>query len=156
MIDWTPHKYQMNAMQDMLAKSGYGLFAEPGLGKTSTTLAAYSVLAENKAARGLLVVAPLRPCYRVWPTEIAKWTDFAGLTCTILHGTKKLERLLGEKKDVYVINYEGLAWLEEQLGKMKQWPFDVLCLDESTKIKNTQTQRYKIVKKLRDRFNRVW
>ena len=154
-IDWTPHAYQMRGIEEMLAKPGYGLFAEPGLGKTSTALAAFSVLTENKAARGLLVVAPLRPCYRVWPSEIAKWTDFAGMSCVVLHGPKKAQRLR-TKADVYVINYEGLAWLQQELAGMKEWPFDVLCLDESTKIKNTKTQRYKIVKALRDRFSRVW
>jgi SNF2 family DNA or RNA helicase len=154
-IDWTPHPYQMRAIGDMLSKPGYGLFAEPGLGKTSTTLASFSVLKENGAAKAMLVVAPLRPMSIVWPGEIAKWTDFAGLKHVILHGPKKAERL-NEKADVYVINYEGLAWLEQELASRKQMPFDVLCLDESTKIKNTQTQRYKIMKRLRDRFSRVW
>jgi SNF2 family DNA or RNA helicase len=154
-IDWTPHPYQMRAIGDMLAKPGYGLFAEPGLGKTSTTLAAFSVLKENNAARAMLVVAPLRPMSIVWPGEIAKWTDFAGLKHVVLHGPKKAERL-NEKADVYVINYEGLAWLESELATRKQMPFDVLCLDESTKIKNTQTLRYKTLKRLRDRFSRVW
>lgn len=154
-IDWTPHPYQMRAIGDMLAKPGYGLFAEPGLGKTSTTLAAYSVLKENNAAKAMLVVAPLRPMSIVWPGEIAKWTDFAGLKHVVLHGPKKAERLK-EKADVYVINYEGLAWLEQELATRKDMPFDVLVLDESTKIKNTQTQRYKIMKRLRDRFSRVW
>lgn len=155
MQPWTPHEYQMKAITDMLSKSGYGLFAEPGLGKTSTTLAAFSVLRENGAAKGLLVVAPLRPCSLVWPVEIQKWSDFADLKCVVLHGPKKAD-LLRTKADVYVINYEGLAWLEGQLGKMKEWPFDVLCLDESTKVKNTQTVRFKTMKRLRDRFSRVW
>jgi SNF2 family DNA or RNA helicase len=154
-INWTPHDYQLRAITEMVSKPGYGMFAEPGLGKTSTTLAAFSVLKDNGAAKGLLVVAPLRPCYRVWPSEIAKWADFSGMTCAILHGKNKAEALRS-KADVYVINYDGLAWLEKQLAGMKEWPFDVLCLDESTKVKNTQTLRFKTMKRLRDRFSRVW
>ena len=153
---WTPHEYQMTALKGMVSLPGFGMFAEPGLGKTSTTLAAYSVLKDNGAAKGMLVVAPLRPCYKVWPTEIAKWADFQGLTYTILHGSKKDERLNGPQVDLYIINYEGLKWLEAAIAKKKVLPFDVLCLDESTKIKNTQTVRFKTMKKLRDRFNRVW
>lgn len=156
MTPWTPHDYQMRALTSMVSLPGFGLFAHPGLGKTSTALAAYSVLKENGAARGMLVVAPLRPCYKVWPSEIAKWADFRGLSCTVLHGSKKEDRLKGPQCDVYVINYEGLAWLEGQLGKMKDWPFDVLCLDESTKIKNTQTVRFKTMKRLRNRFSHIW
>jgi SNF2 family DNA or RNA helicase len=159
MTPWTPHPYQLRALTEMVSKPGFGMFAEPGLGKTSTTLAAFSVLRENNAARGLLVVAPLRPCYRVWPTEVQKWTDFAHLRVAVLHGPKK-DVLLRREADVYVINYEGLAWLSAQLAKLtargEPWPFDVLCLDESTKVKNTQTQRYKTLKALRDRFSRVW
>lgn len=158
MQPWTPHEYQMHGIQRMVALPGYGLFAEPGLGKTSTTLAAFSVLKENNAAKGMLVVAPLRPCYRVWPSEIAKWEDFAHLSCVVLHGPKKDELLAGPKKDVYLVNYEGLAWLAVKLARIpkKDWPFDVLCLDESTKVKNTQTVRYKTLKALRDNFSRVW
>lgn len=156
MTAWTPHEYQMRALTSMVSLPGFGMFAEPGLGKTSTTLAAFSVLKDNGAARGLLVVAPLRPCYKVWPSEIAKWADFRGLSCVILHGPKKEQSLKGGKHDIYIINYEGLAWLEKQLSGMKKWPFDVLVLDESTKIKNTQTVRFKTMKRLRDRFSRVW
>lgn len=154
MTNWTPHEYQMTALQGMVSQPGFGMFAEPGLGKTSTTLAAFSVLKDNGAAKAMLVVAPLRPCYKVWPAEVAKWADFAGLSYTILHGDKKLDRLNGPQKDLYIINYEGLQWLEKNLGK--SMPFDVLCLDESTKIKNTQTVRFKVMKRLRDRFSRVW
>ena len=156
MTAWTPHEYQIKALQSMVSLPGFGMFAEPGLGKTSTTLGAFTVLKENGAARAMLVVAPLRPCYKVWPTEIAKWADFKGLSWTILHGDEKADRLAGPQKDVYIINYEGLKWLEAACAKMKKLPFDVLCLDESTKIKNTQTQRFKICKRLRDRFSRVW
>jgi SNF2 family DNA or RNA helicase len=155
MTPWTPHDFQLRAITEMVSKAGYGLFAHPGLGKTSTTLAAFSVLKDNGAARGMLVVAPLRPTYKVWPSEIAKWSDFAGLRYEILHGPKKAEAL-ARPADVYLINYEGLAWLEKAVAGMKTLPFDVLCLDESTKIKNTQTVRFKTMKRLRDRFSRVW
>lgn len=156
-IDWVPHDYQLRAVKSMVSNDGFGLFAEPGLGKTSTTLAAFSVLRDAGKAKGMLVVAPLRPCYRVWPSEIAKWNDFADMKCVVLHGSKK-DALLDSKADVYVVNYEGLQWLGARLAKMpvKDWPFDVLCLDESTKIKNTKTMRFKIVKTLRDKFSRVW
>ncbi len=151
-----PHDYQINALCQMVSLPGYGLFAHPGLGKTATALAAFLALRDAGAAKAMLVVAPLRPCYKVWPSEMAKWSDFADMTVGILHGPKKDKVLTGPKKDVYVVNYDGLKWLEAALSKMKVFPFDVLCLDESTKIKNTQTARFKICKRLRDRFSRVW
>ena len=79
MTQWNPHAYQLAAMRDLVTKPAFGLFADPGLGKTSMTLGAFKALKGAGRARGLLVVAPLRPVYRVWPKEIEKWDDFAGL-----------------------------------------------------------------------------
>ena len=146
-IDWTPHEFQMNAMGEMLHNPGYGLFMEPGLGKTSTTLGAFSVLKAHGKTKGMLVVAPLRPTYKVWPAEVKEWKDFSDLSWTILHGPQKTARLhAANRVDLYFINYDGLKWLEQELATIKRadWPFDVLCLDESTKVKNTQTLRFKI------------
>jgi SNF2 family DNA or RNA helicase len=155
--NWTPHDYQLRSVEHMVSRPGAAMFADPGLGKTSTTLAAYSVLKDAGKTRGMLVVAPLRPCYKVWPAEIAKWADFHGLSWTILHGPQKDARLTAVNKvDIYIVNYDGLKWLSNALAKMKQWPFDVLCLDESTKIKHTATTRFKVLKAMRDRFSRVW
>ena len=154
-INWNPSPNQLKCIEGMVSQPAFGALAKPGFGKTSTTLAAFSVLKDNGAARGLLIVAPLRPVYNVWPAEISKWSDFEGLSVEILHGPKKAEAL-ARKADVYLINYDGLAWLESQVSKMKTLPFDVLVLDESTKIKNTNTARYKLLKSMRARFSRCW
>lgn len=156
---WTPSENQMRAIHGMVGNAAFGALAKPGFGKTSTTLAAFSVLKESGASRGLLIVAPLRPIYKVWPAEIAKWDDFKDLTVEILHGPKKGDALR-RKADVYCINYEGLQWLEAELAALKkakiEIPFDVLCLDESTKIKNTNSVRYKTLKGIRHLFSRCW
>lgn len=75
----------------------------------------------------MLVIAPLRPCYSVWPNEVLKWDDFSGLSVGILHGPKKL-KTLNEKHDVYVVNPEGLRWLFTTLRA--NMPFDMLVVDE--------------------------
>jgi SNF2 family DNA or RNA helicase len=154
MTPWTPHEYQIRAIQHLCANPGAAMFADPGLGKTSTTLGAFSVLKQHGLAKAMLVVAPLRPTHRVWPTEVQKWLDFSGLRVEVLHGAKKAEALAREA-DVYVINYDGLKWLAQQLDG-KPMPFDVLVLDESSKVKDTSTLRYKTLRSLRDRFARVW
>ena len=41
---WTPHKYQMKALKWQLQKACNALFLDPGLGKTSITLAAIKYL----------------------------------------------------------------------------------------------------------------
>jgi SNF2 family DNA or RNA helicase len=131
------------------------LFLDPGLGKTSITLAALDTLREQKLMRGALVIAPLRPCYLVWPEEIKKWADFNHLRTAILHGSRK-EEALRSRADLYLINPEGLRWLFQKVGTLRSdaWPFDVLVVDESTKFKHTNTQRFKELRAPLAKFRR--
>lgn len=106
-----------------------------------------------KMTKSLLVLAPLRVCYTSWPQEVAKWDDFKHLSVGILHGPKK-DKVLREKHDVYLVNYEGLEWLLGELSTFKKLPFDMLVVDESTKLKHTNTKRFKLIKPWLPRFTR--
>jgi len=150
---WKPHEYQITAIKMLLSQGSVGLFLDPGLGKTSTCLAAFKILKTKKYAAKMLIVAPLRPAYKVWPDEVTKWQDFTDLTFVILHGPKKAERLKADV-DIYIINPEGLSWLFDQKTVRPQ--FDVLCIDESSKFKNSQTQRFKLLKPFMPGFARRW
>lgn len=138
----------------MLERGAAGLFLDPGLGKTSITLAVSDILATKQLSKGVLVIAPLRPCYLTWPAEIRKWTDFNHIKYAILHGSKK-DDALRSRANVYLINPEGLRWLARAIGSNPDnWPFDVLVVDESTKFKHTGTQRFKELKYLLPKFRR--
>lgn len=141
------HWYQRISIAFLVVRYGAGLFLDPGLGKTLCFLLAFKILRKLGFVKKLLVVAPLRVAYNVWPQEIEDWN--LGLKCVVLHGSKKLERL-DEEADVYIINYDGLPWLAAQPG----WHFDMLVLDESSKVKNTATRRFKILKSLLHKFKR--
>ena len=114
--------------------------------KTSCTLAAFEVLRGMKMAKAMLVLAPLRVCYTSWPQEVRKWTDFEHLSLGVLHGKDKA-KVLSAKHDVYVLNYEGLPWLVEQLSKLDKMPFDMLIIDESTKMKKPGGVRFRLCAK---------
>lgn len=142
-MKWSPRPYQLDAAKHLLGNPGAALFLEPGLGKTSVTLACLKTLFKGKHAKRALIVAPLRVCYSVWPREAQKWDDFKGLDVAILHGPKKAEALASSAQ-ICVINPEGLPWLEKSGG----WKdFDVLVVDESTKFKNRDTLRFSILTK---------
>lgn len=160
-MKFTPRSYQLGAIKHLCApEAGRGLFLKPGLGKTSCTYAALTVLLSRGHAKGALIVAPLRPTYSVWPKEQTKWDEFRHLRVVNLHALDKVERARVVREggfDIYLINYEGLAgWLVEQLEAQKAWPFDVLVVDESTKLKNTQTARFKALRPILPRFARRW
>jgi len=165
---WTPHAYQRKAVKFLLEHGAAALFLDPGLGKTSVTIAASKILLKEGVMRGALIVAPLRPARTTWPKEVAKWADFEGLDLAVLHGNDK-ERLVREEHDFYVINYEGLAWLFNfvkvgkvpkpvltEAGKALLKNVDTLVWDELSKMKHPGTLRYKLVKPWLKKFSRRW
>lgn len=141
-MKWKPRPYQLEAAKHALGNPGCALFLEPGLGKTSVTLACLKTLLKGKHIKRALVIAPLRVCYSVWPKEVEKWDDFKGLKVAVLHGPKKADALNSDAQ-ICVINPEGLPWLVAQKAKLKG--FDALVIDESTKFKNRDTQRFQLV-----------
>ncbi len=169
-VPWRPHAYQKKAAKWLVSNGAAALFLDPGLGKTSITLAAFSVLKKQGLAKRALVIAPLRVCHSVWPNEVTKWSDFSGLRVVVLHGPEK-ERALAADADLYVINPEGLPWLLKPKAKTNSWGqttkeidvkgfkahgFDTLIVDELSKFKHTQTQRFKLLKPVLDTFQRRW
>lgn len=154
---WVPHNYQLSALNFIIKKPRSGLFLDPGLGKTSTSLSAIRILIKSGSIKGVLMIAPLRVCYSVWPNEIEKWINFNSLANTILHEDNK-DSLWGSKKDIYLINPEGLPWLFEELLKGlksgKDCPFDTLWIDESTKFKNSTSKRFELLCSMLPLFKR--
>lgn len=146
---WVPHFYQEDAIRFLLSQGGAGLFLQPGLGKSSVTLAAVKILLAKKLIRSALIIAPLRVCYTVWPREIEKWEEFNGLTYQILHGPKK-DLAAKQKADIYLLNPDGLEWFLKE----KRTNCDVLVCDESTIFKNSQSKRSKLLRASLNRFKR--
>lgn len=151
-MKYDPHPYQEEAIQFLIERGSSGLFLDPGLGKTSISLAALLILKKAGMIDSVLIIAPIRPMYLVWPKEIQKWEEFRHLKINILHGPDK-EKKLWELADIHIINPEGLSWLNSKVTR-KNFPWDMLIVDESTKFKHTNTQRFKILRPLLDYFIR--
>ncbi len=151
---WEPHEYQKEAVKFLVEKGSAALWLDPGLGKTAVVLSAYRTLRLKGLAKKMLVIAPLRPVHGVWPPEAKKWEQFEDYSVGVLHGGNKA-KVLKQNHDIYVINFEGLGWLSSQLNG-KDWPFQILTVDEISYMKNTQTQRFKTIKPLLDKFDRRW
>jgi len=118
---------------------GAGVFLDPGLGKTRTTLSILDFLFQLGAIRKALIVGPLRPVYSVWPVELKRW-GFPQ-TYQILHG--KTPSNLKADAQIELMNFDSLHKLTHIEDR-----WDVIVLDESTQIKNWGTNRTKNVKKL--------
>ena len=147
-VSWPAHEYQLRSATFLLETPGAALFLDPGLGKTSITLAAISALKTARNFKRALVVAPLRPAQLTWPNEVVKWQDFKDLKLNVLHGPKKALKVLRSQ-------FDTLAWLFKQFTP-KTWPWDVLVIDESTMFKSWSAQRTKLVKSVAGSFSRRW
>jgi SNF2 family DNA or RNA helicase len=167
---WKPAKFQKRGMKFLLSHACAGLLFKPGLRKTSTTLAAISLLKKQGLVHKVLVIAPKRPCYAVWPGEVAKWEDFKHLKVEILHG-KDREKALRRDADIYTITPEGLQWLlgptvtkdaknksyvDVDVRAFKKLGFDLLVVDELQKFKHTTSLRFKTLKTILHTFGRRW
>ncbi|MCH8821314.1 DEAD/DEAH box helicase [Patescibacteria group bacterium] len=153
---WKAHKYQLRCIARGISQKFLAYFLDPGLGKTTIILMLYKILKRCGLVKGLLVIAPLRPCYMVWPKEVKKWSNFSWIKICVLHNEWKIKKEIAIKQDydIYVINPEGLKWLLTQLKGKRKWPFDMLVIDESTKFKNTSTDRFKLLRKIIPKFKR--
>jgi SNF2 family DNA or RNA helicase len=165
-LKWSPLPYMRRAVKFLLEHGAAILMLDPGLRKTSITLAAFSFLKKQGVARKMLVIAPLKACHQVWPAEIQqKWKDFNHLRYVVLHGPKKGE-LLQQDADIYIINPEGLEWLvlgtrngSRQAFSARRWSqfgFDTLAIDELTKFKHSRGVRFKVLKLVLGTFTRRW
>ena len=163
--NWTPHNYQKRAVKWLLEHACAALWLDPGLGKTSIVLAAFKILKKVGLVRRMLVIAPLRPCYLVWPKEQEEWIEFHGLSMVVLHGANKEKNLYADV-DIFVINYEGLDWLtsiapKQKKCRLQEWYEQgdkqvMLCTDEVTRLKHPGTKRFKLLKPWLGIFGRRW
>ena len=148
MSNFTPHGYQQRGIAAVETGQSVGLFMEPGLGKTVTTLTALQSLIKSGQANNVLILAPKRVVEDTWPKEIDKWGHI-DLTYSVVLGTPKARvAALKEDVDLYLMNYENIQWLFDLLPSVESWPFDTVVLDESSKVKSSTSKRFKTLKKL--------
>lgn len=60
---------------------------------------------------------------------------------------------LNTPADIYVMGRDSVVWLVDYLGK--NWPFKIVVLDELSSFKSSQAKRWKALKRVRGRMNRV-
>ncbi len=138
-LKFIPKPHQKKAIAHLLKNPCSANLMDMGLGKTACMLKVYETLRSKSKVSNCLVVAPILVMYDTWPDEIKKWRF--DITYTILHGKNK-DRNFELDVDLYLLNFEGLQWFDS-----KGYHMDMLIIDEATKIKNTSTKRYKILKR---------
>jgi len=181
--NWTPAPYMLRGVKFLLEHANAAILVKPGGRKTSITLAALKILFDKKMINRVLIIAPRLVCYDTWPGELEKWADFNHLTYAVLHGDSKDFDLI-PRAQIIIINYDGVDWLlgttkekyratvrNKFTGRMmettrvrvstntkrfKSFGFDVLVIDELSKYKHQDTQRFKALREVIHTFRYRW
>lgn len=155
MKDFIPHSYQEYCIDRICADPAIGLFLDCGLGKTAITLSAIKRLKyEMWCVKKVLIIAPKKVAESTWSKEASKWKDLNCLRLIhVLGSAAQRKAALEEQADVYLINRENTQWLVDYYGR--NWPFDMVVLDESSSFKNHRAKRFRALKLVRSRINRI-
>lgn len=155
MTNFIPHSYQDYAINEVIEKPATGLFLDMGLGKTIITLTAVSALLHDYFdVHKVLVIAPKRVAEDTWGRETLKWQHTKHLKVSKVLGTAKIRlEALEAEADLYVINRENVDWLVKHYGK--DWPFDMVVIDELSSFKSAAAKRFKQLRKVRPLIDRI-
>ena len=153
-MKYIPHAYQQYAKDKLIELPEAALFLDLGLGKTVTTLTAIDELMYDRfEVNRVLVIAPKRVAEDTWTTEAEKWDHLNHLKISrVLGSRKEREAALQEEADIYVINRENVVWLVERFRK--NWPFDMVVVDELSSFKSNQAKRFRALKQVRPLIRR--
>lgn len=145
-MQFEPHDYQRYCIERIIQSPKLALWLDMGLGKTASILTAvkrlrYYLFDVSKA----LVIAPKKVAEATWDDEAAKWDHLRGLKISQVLGTpQQRKRALATPADIYITNRENTCWLVDYYRN--DWPFDLVCLDESTSFKNHAAKRFRALK----------
>jgi len=147
--------YQKFSSDLILKKPFVGLFLDMGLGKTVSSLTAVNDLIYDwLSISKVLVIAPKRVAWSVWPAEQKKWDHLSLLRVAVVMGTEKQRKTaLQSSADVYAINRENIPWLVAQY--QAAWPFKMVIIDESSSFKSHDSARFKAMKMVRPFIERL-
>jgi len=150
-----PHDYQQHAIEKILDLPAVGLFLDMGMGKTICALTAVLDLLYNwfDVAK-VLVIAPKRVAEDTWSRETQKWEHTKHLKIAKALGTAKQRKAaLESQADIYVINRENTEWLVDLY--QKDWPFDMVVIDELSSFKSSKARRFRALRKVRPFIKRI-
>lgn len=151
--------YQQRTVTALYEADALQLVVGMGGGKTATALTAIRELIDDGVIRRALVIAPRLVASQVWPNEPAQWQHLHDMRVKLVDGnaTRRMRAFL-EPADVYVIGINHVPWLVKYLAVMPHdHPlFDLLCIDELSKLKSPNGSWGKKLTSLADRWRIRW
>ena len=151
------YKYQRIGTEHIIEHPAAGLLFDMGLGKTVCSLTAVDELRFDRLEISkTLVIAPKLVALATWTNEVKNWEHLKDLRVSVVTGTEK-QRIaaLNTKADIYTINRENVYWLVKYYDQPKNFPFDMVVIDELSSFKSPSAKRFKALRKVRPYIKRV-
>jgi SNF2 family DNA or RNA helicase len=153
--------YQQRAATYLYERDAAFLVAPLGAGKGAAALTAAAELIRDRLRRHTLVIAPKLVSETVWPQEVASWPHLRHLRVAVLNGNPERRRALlrtAAEREVTVIGVDLVPWLVSELATMADdHPlFDVLVIDETSRLKDPSGKRARGLLKIAGRFKTRW
>ena len=136
---------------------GLCVFDEQGTGKTVTFIFAFDLLVERDQADLALIVAP-KSMIGEWPTDLKRFRGDIFRTVVLTGSGREKRRLLRERADVFVTNFETAVSMERDLRALMRARAGrtVLAIDESFFIKSLDAKRTRALRRLREWAGRAF
>jgi SNF2 family DNA or RNA helicase len=148
-----PFKHQYATADFLTMHRKCFVLNEMGTSKTASALWAADYLMLEGEVQKVLVVAPMSTLERVWRDEVFNFIMHR--TAVVLHGSaEKRKELLATDADFYIINYEGLPIIKEELARRKD--INLMIIDEAAAYRNGQNERYKVLQQVIKPKMRLW
>ena len=153
--------YQQRAATWLYERDTAVLVAPLGAGKGAAALTALAELIRDGQRRHGLVIAPKLVATTVWPQEVATWAHLRHLRIAVLDGNPEQRRSLlaaAPAREVTVIGIDLVPWLVAELAAFADdHPlFDVLIIDETSRLKDPSGKRARGLLKVAGRFRTRW
>jgi SNF2 family DNA or RNA helicase len=157
----TLRSYQQHAATFLYERDAAFLIAPLGAGKGAAGLTALAELIRDGQRRHALVTAPKLVAETVWPQEVAAWPHLQHLRVAVLNGSPEHRRELlaaAATREVTVIGIDLVPWLVGELaGFAGDHPlFDMLVIDETSRLKDPSGKRARALLKIAGRFRTRW
>ena len=137
-----PFEHQKKTSSFLTLNKKAFCFNEQGTGKTASVIWAADYLMQEGVINRVLVICPLSIMKSAWQEDLFKFAMHR--TCSVAHGTSNARRkIINAGSEFVIINFDGVAVVKEEIEK---GGFDLIVVDEASAYKNSQTNRWKILR----------
>lgn len=152
--------YQYRCSEFIQEHDNCALWVEMGLGKSVSTLMALQDLIDDYMVAHTLIIAPKRVAQKVWTDEIDRWEHIRPFEVQRIMGTERQRlKAMRTPAEIHLINRENVTWLVEQFIHdkrwVKKWHWDNVILDESTSFSYRSSERWKSLRRVRKKIDRM-